>query len=144
MHSPVRWGIWWSHVGWSAPPSSPRPSSSMIPDEADGWGLGSGRFLCTAANAEPLWSAVPDLLRFPELVWMDRWGTESSGVGVGPERMGGGRQVPLRLSGGICSSALLGWGHASCWVGIRHQHCGLLACHVSASPTCCDCPLHGS
>src|SRR5262245_49585446 len=44
VHSPVQRGFWWSHIGWI---------------------LGS-------EHAESDHSRVPDLVRYPELVWLDR------------------------------------------------------------------------
>ena len=44
-HSPVRHGFWWSHVGW----------------------------LTTRRNFPSNLSAVPDLARYPELRWLDRY-----------------------------------------------------------------------
>jgi stearoyl-CoA desaturase (delta-9 desaturase) len=45
VHSPVQHGFWWSHVGW---------------------------ILSRRHDATPL-HRVPDLARFPELRWLDRW-----------------------------------------------------------------------
>jgi stearoyl-CoA desaturase (delta-9 desaturase) len=44
VHSPVTRGFWWAHIGWLA-------SDEYLPTET---------------------SQVPDLARFPELVWLDR------------------------------------------------------------------------
>ncbi len=46
VHSPVQRGFWWSHVGW----------------------ILSERFDATRPDR------VKDLVRFPELRWLDRWG----------------------------------------------------------------------
>ena len=44
IHSPIQRGFWWSHVGWILVPDSQKTDLSR----------------------------VPDLARFPELVWLDR------------------------------------------------------------------------
>eukprot|EP00244_Chara_vulgaris_P001999 TRINITY_DN1332_c0_g1_i2.p1 TRINITY_DN1332_c0_g1~~TRINITY_DN1332_c0_g1_i2.p1 ORF type:complete len:439 (-),score=60.17 TRINITY_DN1332_c0_g1_i2:266-1582(-) len=46
FHSPLHYGFWWSHVGW---------------------------FLLSTKNMEVRSSFVPDLLRFPELQYLDRY-----------------------------------------------------------------------
>lgn len=45
VHSPVRHGLWWSHVGWIFSPK----------------------------NVETNLARVADLARFPELVWLEKW-----------------------------------------------------------------------
>jgi stearoyl-CoA desaturase (delta-9 desaturase) len=45
IHSPVRDGFWWSHVGW------------ILTNEYD----------------ETRWDQVQDLSKYPELVWINRW-----------------------------------------------------------------------
>ena len=45
LHSPIQRGFWWSHVGWVL---SERSDRTRVEN-------------------------VPDLARFPELVWLDRW-----------------------------------------------------------------------
>jgi stearoyl-CoA desaturase (delta-9 desaturase) len=45
-HSPVHLGFWWSHFGW---------------------------FLLSDAHTEVLASLVPDLMQYPELVWLEKW-----------------------------------------------------------------------
>ena len=45
IHSPVRRGFWWSHMGWFLTPRGFRTD----------------------------WSVIPDLRRFPELRWLDRF-----------------------------------------------------------------------
>lgn len=45
VHSPVRSGFWWSHIGWIT-------SSANIPTD---------------------YESVPDLTRYPELVWLNRF-----------------------------------------------------------------------
>jgi stearoyl-CoA desaturase (delta-9 desaturase) len=45
VHSPRQRGFWWSHTGWILSPEF---------EETD-------------------WKRIPDLARFPELVWLDRW-----------------------------------------------------------------------
>ncbi|GBG77146.1 hypothetical protein CBR_g23473 [Chara braunii] len=45
FHSPLHYGFWWSHIGW---------------------------FLLSTKNTEVRSSFVPDLLRFPELHYLDR------------------------------------------------------------------------
>ena len=44
IHSPIQRGFWWSHIGW----------------------------ILSRAQDEPDHSRVPDLVRYPELVWLDR------------------------------------------------------------------------
>ncbi len=44
IHSPIQRGFWWSHIGW------------ILSHDQD----------------EPDYSRVPDLVRFPELLWLDR------------------------------------------------------------------------
>jgi fatty-acid desaturase len=44
IHSPIQRGFWWSHIGW----------------------------ILSRAQDEPDYSRVPDLVKFPELVWLDR------------------------------------------------------------------------
>lgn len=45
IHSPLQSGFWWSHVGWILSPQ----------------------------HDETLWDQIPDLAKFPELVWVNRF-----------------------------------------------------------------------
>lgn len=45
-HSPVQSGFWWSHLGW---------------------------FLLSDDHSAVLVTLVPDLLQYPELVWLEKW-----------------------------------------------------------------------
>jgi len=46
IHSPLQWGFWWSHMGW---------------------------FLWDDESVDPLWKYIPDLTRYPELVWINKF-----------------------------------------------------------------------
>lgn len=45
LHSPLQKGFWWSHVGWILSPK----------------------------HEETLWKEIPDLVKFPELLWLNRF-----------------------------------------------------------------------
>jgi len=45
VHSPRQGGFWWSHVGW----------------------------ILDSVHEETDWRRIPDLAKFPELVWLNRW-----------------------------------------------------------------------
>lgn len=45
VHSPVKHGFWWSHVGW----------------------------ILSKDHNETRWEEIPDLVKYPELVWLNRY-----------------------------------------------------------------------
>ncbi len=90
IHSPSRRGFWWSHMGW------------ML----------SRKYEATRFDA------VPDLARYPELVWLDRWHVVP-GVALGIFMLGLGAGLKAC---GVATSAmqLFVWGFLISTVALYH------------------------
>lgn len=78
IHSPLRTGFWWSHVGWI---------------------LGTG-------HDETLWDQIPDLAKYPELRWINRFHLlPAVALGVSLYLLGG---MPAFIWG-FCVSTVFLW-----------------------------------
>ncbi|MCA2979075.1 MAG: acyl-CoA desaturase [Myxococcaceae bacterium] len=77
LHSPVRSGFWWSHMGW---------------------------FMASDYEATRL-ESIRDFARFPELVWLNRFHAVPALVALGVMWLLGG--VPWMFYGGVVSTVLL-------------------------------------
>eukprot|EP00850_Spirogloea_muscicola_P016049 SM000127S26665 [mRNA] locus=s127:396534:399279:- [translate_table: standard] len=89
-HSPAQHGFWWSHVGW---------------------------FLCSNRNVKVLWPAVPDLARFPELLWLEQFHFVPPALLAATLAASGG--VPA-LGYGFFLSTVLCWHATYCINSVAH------------------------